>query len=145
MKQLNPRTQRLRDAGYKLTHARLLVLDVLEQNHGHMTSAEVLEAVAERDPAVGRASVFRTLDLLTQLAIVRPTYVESSMSPRYVMMPEGHHHHIICMHCHQVIEFEDCGLSELEKRLETEFDVELTGHLLEFYGTCASCARHEDE
>lgn len=144
-KALSPRAQRLRDAGYKLTNARLLVLDVLEQNHGHMTSTEVVEAVAARDPAIGRASVFRTLDLLTQLALVRPTYVDSSMSPQYVMMPDGHHHHIICMNCHQVIEFQDCGLSDLAKRLEAEFNVKLTGHLLEFYGLCAHCQKHDHE
>ncbi len=135
----NARVQRIRDAGYKLTNARLTVLDVIEAHEGHMTSTDVLEAVAVRDSGIGRASVFRTLDLLTQLAIIRPTYIDSSMTPTYVLMPDGHHHHIVCVNCNRVIEFDDCGLSDLETHLEARFGVQLTGHLLEFYGYCREC------
>lgn len=136
---LDPRVRRLRETGHKLTNARLTVLRVLEQQEGHMTSAEVLEAVAAQDTRIGRASVFRTLDLFTQLAIIRPTYIESSMTPTYVLMPDGHHHHIICTNCNRVIEFEDCGLSDLTRQLQTEFNMTITGHLLEFYGLCDTC------
>lgn len=139
------RAQRLRDAGYKLTQARLTVIDVLEQQQGHMTSNDVLEAVAEVDPNIGRASVFRTLDLLTRLAIIRPTYIDSSITPTYVLMPGGHHHHILCMNCHEVIEFEDCGLSDLAHNLEEQFGVQIYGHLLEFYGLCERCRRQQQD
>jgi len=135
----NPRIQRLRESGHKVTNARLTVLNVLESHDGHMTSADVLEAVADVDERIGRASVFRTLDLFTQLAIIRPTYISSSQTPTYVLMPGGHHHHIICTNCNQVIEFHDCGLADLTSRLEDEHGVQLTGHLLEFYGLCDAC------
>lgn len=142
-KKLSHRARRLRDAGYKLTNARLRVIDVLEEHHAHMTSTEIVDEVMALDSSIGRASVFRTLDLLTQLAIVRPTYIDTSMSPRYVLLPDGHHHHIVCTNCNKVIEFEDCGLGELTRRLENEFDVKLTGHLLEFYGLCSACKPDE--
>jgi Fur family ferric uptake transcriptional regulator len=136
---LSKRAQRLRDAGYKLTNARLTVLDVLEHGGGHMTSAEVLEATAQVAPEVGRASVFRTLDLLSQLAIIRPTYIETSATPCYVLMPDGHHHHVICTMCNRVIEFEDCGLHGLTEKLEQQYNMQISGHLLEFYGQCGTC------
>ncbi|HLV34631.1 MAG TPA: Fur family transcriptional regulator [Spirillospora sp.] len=138
------RAQRLRDAGYKLTNARLTILDVLETHGGHMTSAEVLEKVEARAPEVGRASVFRALDLFTRLSIIRPTYINDSSTPTYVLMPGGHHHHIICTNCDRVIEFEDCHLEKLERELERQFRVRLTGHLLEFYGLCATCIANHD-
>ncbi len=137
---LSPRTQRLRDAGYKLTNARLTVLRVLEESDGHITSTELLDRVNQLDPSVGRASVFRTLDLFTQLSIIHPTYIDSSGTPTYVLMPGGHHHHIICTNCSRVIEFEDCGLDKLRQELEQRLHVRLTGHLLEFYGLCDDCA-----
>lgn len=137
--ELSTRAQRLREAGYKLTTARLTVLNVLESHGGHMTSTDVLEAVAEANDSIGRASVFRTLDLLTQLALIRPTYIDSSMTPSYVLLPDGHHHHIVCVTCNRVIEFDDCGLGDLARRLERQFDVQLKGHLLEFYGVCHTC------
>jgi Fur family ferric uptake transcriptional regulator len=137
--QLSPRAVRLREAGHKLTNARLTVLNVLENNDGHLTSAEVLEQVDQIDPSIGRASVFRTLDLLTSLSIIRPTYMNSSMTPTYVLMPDGHHHHIVCTNCNRIIEFENCGLGTIAAELEERLHVKLTGHLLEFYGLCDKC------
>jgi Fe2+ or Zn2+ uptake regulation protein len=137
---ITPRAQRLRDSGYKLTNARLTVLSVLEGSGGHITSTELLEQINDIDDSIGRASVFRCLDLFTRLSIVRPTYIGSSVTPTYVLMPGGHHHHIICTNCSRVIEFEDCDLSVLAADLERRLRVHLTGHLLEFYGLCSDCA-----
>jgi len=139
MSENSPYLQRLRNAGYKLTQARLTVLDILEAEHGHITSSDILEKVEEINPSIGRASIFRTLDLFTQLNIVRPTYISTSLTPTYVMMHEGHHHHVICTNCNQVLEFDDCGLESLTKTLEKTLNVKISGHLLEFYGVCASC------
>ena len=133
------RAQRLRDAGYKLTNARLAVLNIIESRDGHITSAEVLEETGKVAPEIGRASVFRALDLFTRLSIIRPTYINDSSTPTYVLLPDGHHHHIICTNCDRVIEFDDCHLEPLEHELERQFKVRLTGHLLEFYGMCAVC------
>lgn len=138
------REQRLRAAGYKLTNARLTVLHIIEDAGGHLTSAEILEQVNGIDSSIGRASVFRTLDLLTRLALIRPTYIASSITPTYVLLPGGHHHHIICTNCSQVIEFDDCGLEKMTADLETRLNVQLTGHLLEFYGLCENCSEGLD-
>ncbi len=140
VEQISPRAHRLREAGHKLTNARLTVLDVLENSGGHLTSAEVLDKVEQVDSTIGRASVFRTLDLLTSLSIIRPTYLNSSMTPTYVLMPGGHHHHVVCTNCNRIIEFEDCGLAAIAAELEKRLHVKLTGHLLEFYGVCEKCS-----
>jgi len=136
---MSPRANRLRQQGYKLTHARLTVLRVLEQSGGHVTSAELVERVGTADSGIGRASVFRALDLFTRLSLVRPTYIGTSTTPTYVLLPDGHHHHIICTRCSTVIEFEDCTLAPLKQALEDRLHVKLNGHLLEFYGLCSAC------
>ncbi len=138
------RLQRLRDAGYKLTNARLAVLQALEDGGGHMTSTQVINAVAQRDTSIGRASVFRTLELFTALGIIHPTYIDSSATPTYVLMPDGHHHHIVCVQCRQVIEFDNCGLQQLARQLEEHYGFRLIGHLLEFFGVCAQCQQGSD-
>ena len=135
--------QRLKQAGYRLTQARLTILDILEAERGYITSADILEKVEQINPAIGRASIFRTLDLLTQLGIVRPTYIDTSLTPTYVMMHGGHHHHVICTHCSRFIEFEDCGLESLTQNLEQSLNIQISGHLLEFYGICQSCRPHQ--
>lgn len=128
----------LREAGYKITGARQAVLAVLIENVGHLTSAEIIQMVGERDPSIGRASVFRTLDLLSELAIIRPTYLDPQ-TPTYVLMSSGHHAHIICTRCHVVTELDECRICDLIGEIESEHEIRFTAHLLEFYGLCASC------
>ena len=135
----NPHIQSLKRAGYRLTQARLTVLRVLEEERGHITSADVLAKVERVNPAIGRASVFRALELFTQLGIIRPTYISSSVTPTYVLMHGGHHHHVVCTECKRFFEFDDCDLEALTANLQASLDVQIKGHLLEFYGLCADC------
>lgn len=134
--------QVLRTAGYKLTGPRLTILDLLEEKGGHITSAELLDLVEERDPSIGRASVFRTLELMIRLGIVWTT-VQGGSTIHYMLMPGGHHHHIICTNCQRLIEFEDCRLENLIASLEHEHGVHVEGHLLELYGLCQECQQQE--
>jgi Fur family ferric uptake transcriptional regulator len=140
MTELDAALQRLRDAGYKITGARRAVLSVLQESGGHITSSDIVERVKAHDPTVGRASVFRTLELLTSLSIIRPTYVESR-APSYVLLTaEGHHAHIICSNCKLVIELDDCHADQLLHELEDRYHFQMSGHLWEFYGICEACA-----
>jgi Fur family ferric uptake transcriptional regulator len=128
----------LKNSGYKLTTPRLTILNLLEQAGGHTTSAELLELVEHIDPTIGRASVFRTLELLIKLGIVW-TSGQGSSTIHYMVMPGGHHHHIICKQCNKLIEFPDCHLGTLLAKLERDYGVQVEGHLLEVYGTCREC------
>ncbi len=139
MRQNNAYIQSMREAGYRVTQARLTVLEVLEAEQGHITSAGVLEKVERINPAIGRASVFRALELFTQLGFIRPTYIHTSLTPTYVMMRGGHHHHVICTECKRFFEFDDCGLEALTSNLQRDLDMHISGHLLEFYGVCGDC------
>ncbi len=135
----SPHVEVLKSAGYRVTRARLAVLAVLEAEQGHITSAGVIAQVERIDPTIGRASVFRALDLFTQLGIIRPTYIDTSLTPTYVMMRGGHHHHVICTACKSFFEFEDCGLEAVTGNLERTLGIKISGHLLEFFGVCADC------
>ncbi len=130
--------QALRKAGYKLTGPRLTILEILEESGGHITSSELLSRVEQRNPSIGRASVFRTLELMIKLGIVW-TSVQGGSTVHYMLMPGGHHHHIICTICDKLIEFEDCRLGALIDNLEAEYGVQVDGHLLELYGICEDC------
>lgn len=138
----------LHEAGYKYTTPRRLVAQVIEQGHGHLSANEIWEAVKAIDTRIGRMSVYRTLDLYTQIGIIRPASRSSSDSRNslvYVVMHDGHHHHIICQNCEKVIDFEDCGLHELVAQLETRYKCKIEGHLLEFFGICSACLAQQAE
>ena len=130
-------TARLRASGYKLTPPRLAVLQVIFGQGGHLNPAEILERVRKIQPGVGRASIYRTLELLTQLGIIRPIYLGES-GPIYIHA-EGGHHHLVCSLCGKVIDFDQCTADQIADDLSARYGFTIVSHLLEFYGECAEC------
>lgn len=124
--------------GYRLTAARRAILAALVACGGHVSADELAERVHEEAPSVGRMTVYRTLDLLCQLNLIRPVY-QGTGAAHYVLLHQGHHHHLVCGTCDKVIEFDDCVLGEIEEVVGQRFNFEVQGHLLEFYGLCADC------
>jgi Fur family ferric uptake transcriptional regulator len=136
----NALLQQLRNAGYKVTPARQAVLRVIEQEGEHLDPAAILQRAQAIHPAIGRATVYRTLELLTQLNIVRPIYV-GEHGPTYIRA-EGGHHHLVCCECGVIIDFDQCTADEMATELAERFGFEIQSHLLEFYGRCAACRRN---
>ena len=132
-----PLTERLRNAGYKLTPPRLAVIEVIQQEGEHLNPNEILRQAQAIHPQTGRATVYRTLELLTELGIVRPIYV-GEHGPTYIRA-EGGHHHLVCSQCGAIVDFDQCVADGMERELENRFGFEIRSHLLEFYGLCPHC------
>lgn len=133
--------QRLRKAGCKLTPPRLAVLQVILQEGEHLNPPAILAQAQRIYPQTGRATVYRTLELLTQLGIVRPIYVGED-GPTYIRA-EGGHHHLVCARCGKIVDFDHCSADSMERELEARYGFRITSHLLEFYGLCAECCAGE--
>lgn len=129
--------ERLRQAGYRLTAPRRAVLQVVEATREHLDYAGTLEHGRTIYPGLGRATVYRTLELLTDLGILRPIH-QGDGSVRFARVENGHHH-LICLNCGIAIHFDECPLTELERALEKRLRFRIQGHLLEFYGVCKEC------
>ena len=120
---------RIRGSGHKATPQRLAVLRaVAAEQHQSM------EGIRGRCPGVGLVTVYRTLDLLSDLGLVRR--LDLGDGPRYELA-EDHHHHLICEDCGSVAEFEQCPLDL--RRLPEIGGFEVRAHSLEVYGRCSSC------
>lgn len=129
---------KLASRGYRLTEARRVVLEALISTGGHI-SADELFALSRTDGAeIGRATVYRTLDLLTELGLVRPTY-QGTGAAHFILLIDGHHHHLVCTKCHDVVEIDSCILANLESQEAGNSGFEIQGHLLEIYGVCEKC------
>jgi len=118
----------MRGRGYKATPQRLAVLGALAAEQ-HQSLGEI----RARCPEVGLVTIYRTLDLLSEIGAVRR--LDLGDGPRYELA-EDHHHHLICESCGGVSEFERCPLDL--RRLEG-VDFEISSHTLEIYGRCAGC------
>nr|WP_294491829.1 Fur family transcriptional regulator [uncultured Mediterraneibacter sp.] len=139
--------EKLREKGLKVTHQRILVLSVLEQNSGrHMTAEDIYELVSEDYPEIGLATVYRTLQLLWDMQLVDRLNLDDGCV-RYEI---GHllkgdarhnHHHLICKSCHKVIPFDGDLLDDLEHHIEESMGFHVLDHELKFYGLCRECMK----
>ncbi len=134
----NALTQALKAKGYRMTAARQAILDVFVNCGGHISADGLVEEVRQETPNIGRMTVYRTLDLLCQLGLIRPVY-QGTGAAHYVMMIDGHHHHLICSNCGDVLEVDECILEEVDLIVSNRFDFKIQGHLFEFFGLCCKC------
>ncbi|CAN5910692.1 Fur family transcriptional regulator [soil metagenome] len=121
---------KMRGGGYKATPQRVAVLEALEAEQ-HQS----LEGIRKRCPRVGLVTIYRTLDLLGRLGLVRR--LDLGDGPRYELA-EDHHHHLICERCGTISEFDECPLDINRLPLKNS-EFEPHSHSLEVYGRCGAC------
>lgn len=130
--------KKLKKAGFKLTPARLAVINVLESNAEHLSHNQILAEGKKIYPKLSRATVYRTMDLLVELRLMRPFYLNDP-TQRFVSA-EGGHHHLVCTDCDATIEFEYDTVSRLVQALSIQYKFQIHSHLLELQGLCEECS-----
>lgn len=129
---------RLRARGLRWTPQRRALLDVLRETDGHVTGAELVELCRARDPETTPSTVYRTLDVLEQLGIVRHSHGRDGREEFHVG-PTSEHGHAICEHCGSTLELEGEDVTGLATSLARRgFSVDLSH--LSVGGACAKCA-----
>ena len=126
--------ERLREKGYRLTPQRELILEAVERL-GHATPDEVLAEVRTHSTAVNASTVYRTLEVLEELGLVRHAHL-SDRAPTYHSTSEHEHFHLVCRNCHKVISVDPDVLTSVSERLAADhgFTIDV-GHLTVF-GIC---------
>ena len=107
------------------------------------SSEELWHATQERFPWIGRATAFRTVELLTELGFLdRVTFADGS-TRYHPVQPGTHHHHLTCAQCHRVVSIDACLPVQLLETVERQSGFAISGHRVELFGLCPSCqARH---
>ncbi len=136
--------QALRQHGYKITPQRRTVINAIVQSHEHLTPAAIHQKVCREHPGIGLVTIYRTLEMLAGLGLICEMHAGGNCRSYLMRRPAEHHHHLICADCGRVIDFTDCDLSGLERRLAKETSFKISGHLLEFLGQCRSCRTEKE-
>ncbi|MBA2873329.1 ferric iron uptake transcriptional regulator [Thermaerobacillus caldiproteolyticus] len=138
----------LHTAGYKLTPQREATVRVLlEHEEDHLSAEDVYLLVKEKSPEIGLATVYRTLELLTELKIVDKINFGDGVS-RYDLRQEGaahFHHHLVCIECGSVAEIQEDLLEEVEAIVERDWKFKIKDHRLTFHGICYRCQEKKDQ
>ncbi len=128
----------LTQKGYKLTAQRRAVIDVVVSSSEHLAPAALYERVRRTHPAIGLVTVYRTLEMLSELGLICRVH-RGGKSRSYTLALLGHHHHLVCSRCGTVADFTGCDLEELQQRLSQDTGFKIEGHLLQFVGDCRNC------
>ena len=144
---------RLSERNYKMTPQRKEILQIfIDCGDGfHLSAEEVHELLSQKDFDFGLATVYRNVELLNRLGILNKVDFGDGRN-RYELSPADpqihQHHHLICLNCKKVIEFEDDLLDDLENLIARKSDFQIINHEVKFFGYCADCqkkvARNED-
>jgi Fur family ferric uptake transcriptional regulator len=131
-------TERLSQAGYRITQPRRAVIQALLEETGHASPAEVHARATRYCPTLGLVTVYRTLDLLTENGFARRIHTENGCHG-YAAASEGHRHHLVCRDCGAAVEFDGCDLTSFLRRVSQETGYQIEEHLLELVGLCSAC------
>ncbi len=130
----------LQQRGYRITAPRRDVAALIASQSGHFTADDLLGASRNQRLGLGRATIFRSLELLSSLGLVERVDLPSG-EHAYVSCEPEHHHHLVCSSCGRAVGVEegrlDAALQELGRRTGYQID----SHRLELFGTCPDCLR----
>jgi Fur family ferric uptake transcriptional regulator len=121
----------------RVTAQRQAIIDTAFSTDKHFTAEQLLEWSRRKDKSVSRATVYRTLPLLTESGLVREMDFGKDYKfydPNYAEHP--HHNHIICQDCEKIVEFESEKIERLENEISQRLGFSVKAHRLQITATC---------
>jgi Fur family ferric uptake transcriptional regulator len=148
MKHADPRdffTQYLRRNKFRITPERFEILDTVLECKGHFDADDLFLKMKNASSKVSRATVYNTLDKLTDCGIVARYRFGERLARYEIMYGNEHHHHVICRSCGTIEEFVDKRVDRFARDAAAAIKYEFQDAVLHIYGTCSSCGKKRDE
>ena len=124
--------------GLRLTRQRRAVLDAVAQASSSVSPVQVFDAAREHCPDLGLTTVYRTLDLLSEIGALRrvhgPDHCEA-----FVSAGAAHGHSVVCSRCGRVMEFTECDMRAVLEAAAQQTGFRITEHFLQLSGECPAC------
>jgi Fur family ferric uptake transcriptional regulator len=127
----------LRERGHRMTAQRIAIVEEIAGTRGHIAPSGVIRKVQERMPEVNASTVYRTLELLEDVGVVRHAHLEHGAE--YHRVGEGDHVHLVCSRCGREEGLDDKETGALKTELDrlTGFEADLTHFAIA--GLCPTC------
>lgn len=130
----------LRDQGLPLTSQREVVAGVVLASDAHLSADDVEREVRDLGERIGKATIYRTLDLLVKSnLVVEHDFGEGFKRYEHRLSAQPVHQHLICQNCGSVQEFEMPEMPAIEARVSRETGFRPARHRLEIQGLCRAC------
>jgi Fur family ferric uptake transcriptional regulator len=132
-------TSQLRGQSRKITGPRAAILEILRQHPHPLTNKEIFSEMPKGECDL--ATIYRSMHLLEKMGIVKRFDFGDGVA-RFELVGEGddgHHHHLVCTRCAEVVEIGECFPGEIEQRIAAANGFKAVTHKLEFFGICPEC------
>ena len=123
-----------RDAGYRITGPRRVLARLIGEEQGHFTADDLVARSRAGRLGLGRATIFRSLDVLAGLGVVERLDLPSG-EHAFVGCEPSHHHHLVCSVCGSSTDVADSGLADLVAEVGRRSGYRIETHRLELFGT----------
>jgi len=140
MVDIQPFLTALDRGGYRVTEPRRSVARLVVDQDGHFSAADLVAQARSLRLGIGRATIFRTLDVMSELGVVERIDLPNG-EHAYVGCEPAHHHHVICSRCARTTKVEDCGMSAVAREVARRTGYRIDEHRLELFGLCPACQR----
>jgi Fur family transcriptional regulator, ferric uptake regulator len=134
-------TNQLRGQSRKITGPRAAILEILRAHPHPLTNKEIFSEMPKGECDL--ATIYRSMHLLEKMGMVK-RFDFGDGAARFELVGEnddGHHHHLVCTSCSEVVEIEECFPEKIEKRIAAKNKFKAVTHKLEFFGICPECQR----
>lgn len=122
----------LHEQKFRLTSERQSLLDLFSNSSSMLTPAQLHELALEQGVKIGLTTVYRLLEVLTKTGLATPFLIDGVIY--YAFCGCDHHHHLVCLSCHQVMDMHESCPS-----IEVPEDFQVDHHRLDLFGKCLSC------
>ena len=138
MTQADRLAESLHTSGRRLTRQRRLVMQVLQDNPGHLDVERVYALAKARDPNISLPTVYRTLAVLKEMGFVEGHTLGEDHT-HFEAVPETPHYHFTCVRCGLVVEFDAPQVVQAVRALSEREGLQVTDVHLLLSGYCAQC------
>jgi Fur family ferric uptake transcriptional regulator len=128
----------LRARGLRWTPQRRLLIEVLSGIAGHVTGADLVERCRQLDPATIPSTVYRTLDVLEEIGLIRHGHGADGRE-EYHVLPSVEHGHLYCESCGVVAEICEDEIATVAELFRERHAFEVDGSHITIVGRCSGC------
>ena len=130
----------LKRQNLKMTPQRKRVFDKAFETHDHFSVERMFEWLKGEDgPAVSRATVYRTLEVLKSGGFIEAVETGQGETLYEHVLGHEHHDHMVCKVCGRIEEFQDAEIEALQRKNAERLGFLMTGHMLRLTGICRNC------
>jgi Fur family transcriptional regulator, peroxide stress response regulator len=119
------------------TSQRKAILAVLEKTRAHPIADQIYDQVRKTMPSISKGTVYRNLGILNRQGLISELNLNGTIS-RYEIRQKDHYH-FRCQECGKVMDIDIPVNRTLDKAVSRKTGLKVSGHQLEFRGTCLEC------